>query len=144
MKKATIEVQDGETYTWEEAGFENGKVWDGSVNYHIWVTTNKDFIKTFAEDKDIHVKITDPDGSVARAVIKNEMSEKEIKEFLSSAEEGKEETPEEKPEKPEETVDEDVRYDINDNPYMTRLKNNAYVGNVKPRFQVAFVEMSKT
>lgn len=141
--KAKIRVNDGAEYSFKDIEIENDKSWDGSVNYHIFKTQNKEFIKTFVNSNPIKVEIKDPDGNIVKASIKNDMSDKEKEDFLNSSNEGEKPVTPVKPVKPSDGSDdlaENLKYEISKNSYMTRLKNDSYTDEVIPKFQMAFVE----
>lgn len=70
-----IQVNEGKIYSFKEAEIET----DGE--YKSFRTLNKDFIKTFYKEKELHFKIIEKDNTALNFTVANKLTEEEIKKF---------------------------------------------------------------
>ena len=125
-RKAKIQINDGKVMSFKEAGLENGKAWDGPV-FHTWSTSNRKFLRTFANDDVLKVKIWDYDNHLIEGTLKNNLEDEDREKLMKD-----DEDTDVKPDEGEKTA-----YVINKNEYMTRLENDGY-DQVEPKLEISF------
>ncbi len=125
-QNAKIQINDGDVKTFAEAGLENDTAWDGPV-YQVWVSTDKDFIKSFAKEDTLNIKIWDYNDNLIEGTLQNQLTDEDIEELFKDDDDDDD----------DDDQDENGTYIINDNSYMTRLKNDGW-DDVEPKFELSF------